>query len=399
MERRFPWVIYLAAALLLAAALWSMRSILGPLTATAALFLLLWPLREQRTVRRLLWVAGLLLAVWILSEARAIVYPALAALALAFLLNPLVGRLAELGVRRGLASLALLVPLLGLFLLLVLVLIPALFDQARTLIEQLPGAYRTVVEWIEPLLARLLQREEALLLPRDLYELLPSAERLLRGVTSGLAQVGRGLAGALQVGAFLLLTPILTYYILVDFNRLQATVRPYMPPAWAERAGLLGHLLQESVGAWLKGQLLVALIMGALTIVGFTLIGLPYALLLGCLAAVLNLVPILGFWITFLVALITALFSPTPLPMLAKTAAVLLIAQGLEQNLLSPKIVGRQLGVKPIILLLVMLGLSVFFGVLGVLLAAPVIGLARGLWAILELQPAEAVTASDGDEG
>ncbi|MCK4414519.1 MAG: AI-2E family transporter [Candidatus Eisenbacteria sp.] len=398
MERRFPWLVYTGATLLMALALWSMRSILGPLVSTAALFMLLWPLRDQAAIRRLLLVVGLLLFIWILSEARAIVYPALAALALAFLLNPIVDRLDQLGVRRSIASLALIFPLIGLLLFLVLVLIPALLDQARTLLEQLPGAYRTVVDWVEPLLARLLRRDESLLLPRDLHDLLPSAERLLRGVTSGLAQVGRGLAGVFQIGAFLLLTPILTYYILVDFNRLQAGIRPYVPDAWASKLGLLGALFQQSVGAWLKGQLLVAMIMGAMTIGGFSLIGLPYALLLGCIAAVLNLVPILGFWVTFVVAMITALFTPAPLSMLLQTAAVLLIAQGLEQNLLSPKIVGRQLGVRPIILLLVMLGLSVFLGVLGVLLAAPVIGLARGVWVLLEVPVKSRSQATESNE-
>jgi len=398
MERRFPWLVYIGATLLMALALWSMRSILGPLVSTAALFMLLWPLRDQAAIRRLLLVVGLLLFIWILSEARAIVYPALAALALAFLLNPIVDRLDQLGVRRSIASLALIFPLIGLLLFLVLVLIPALLDQARTLLEQLPSAYRTVVDWVEPLLARLLRRDESLLLPRDLHDLLPSAERLLRGVTSGLAQVGRGLAGVFQVGAFLLLTPILTYYILVDFNRLQAGIRPYVPDAWASKLGLLGAVFQQSVGAWLKGQLFVAMIMGAMTIGGFSLIGLPYALLLGCIAAVLNLVPILGFWVTFVVALITALFTPAPLSMLLQTAAVLLIAQGLEQNLLSPKIVGRQLGVRPIILLLVMLGLSVFLGVLGVLLAAPVIGLARGVWVLLEVPVKSGAQATESNE-
>lgn len=184
------------------------------------------------------------------------------------------------------------------------------------------------------------------------------------------------------VGAFLLLTPILTYYLLVDFERLVGSVYPYVPPAWADRLRLLGARFQESVAAWFKGQLLVALILAALHVLGFLLIGLPYALLLGLLAGLLNLVPILGFWIAFVLALTAALFGAHPLLLLMETAGVMLVAQILEQNLLGPRLVGRQLGVKPIVLLLVMLMLSVFMGVLGVLLAAPAIGLARGAWAL-----------------
>jgi predicted PurR-regulated permease PerM len=260
-------------------------------------------------------------------------------------------------------------------------LLPVLLDQARTLIERLPGAYSTFVRTVVPWLARWLP-QDGLQAPADLGPLLPSAERILRGLFSGLLQIGRGLASAAQIGSFFLLTPILTYYLLVDFDRLRDGLRPHLPPAWAERGGRLAAAFQDSVSAWLKAQMLVALIVATLTIAGFALIGLPYALLLGFLAGLLNLVPVLGFWVGAFLAASAALFTPAPLPMLGKTALVLASVQLLEQNLLSPRIVGRRLGAKPVVLLLVMLLLSVFLGVAGVLLAAPVIGLARGIWEI-----------------
>ncbi|MBD3235174.1 MAG: AI-2E family transporter [Candidatus Eisenbacteria bacterium] len=382
MVTRSGWLTVLAGAFLFALALWSMHDLLGPIVATAALLFLLWPAREQLAVRRLMIVAGLLCTLWILAEARAIVYPALAALALAFLLDPAVDRLHDHKIPRGVAALAVMLPLLALWFFLVLVALPALADRARTLLEELPEAYRIVVGWIEPILADLTRRDGAAPLPEDLSSWLPAADQILRGVASGIVQVGRGVALAFEVGAFLLLTPILTYYILVDFDRLRASLRPYFPADYAENAARFGAIFQESVGAWFKGQLLVALIVAVLTTGGFLLIGFPYPFLIGVLAGMLNLVPILGFWITFVLALIVALFTPQPLATLLKTGGVLLAVQMLEQNLLGPRIVGRQLGVKPVVLLLTMLGLSVFLGVLGVFLAAPVIGIARAAWAL-----------------
>jgi predicted PurR-regulated permease PerM len=91
---------------------------------------------------------------------------------------------------------------------------------------------------------------------------------------------------------------------------------------------------------------------------------------------------VLGFWVTFVLAMVVALFSPAPGPMLLKTALLLLGLQVLEGQVLSPRIVGGQLGVKPVILLLTMLLMSAFLGVLGLLLAAPAIGVARGIWAL-----------------
>ncbi|MBM3316987.1 MAG: AI-2E family transporter, partial [Candidatus Eisenbacteria bacterium] len=100
------------------------------------------------------------------------------------------------------------------------------------------------------------------------------------------------------------------------------------------------------------------------------------------LAGVLNLVPVLGFWVSAVLATLVALFTPAPLQMLLKVWLVLLAEQLLEQHVLGPRIVGHQLGVKPVVLLLAMLALSAVFGVIGFLIAAPVIGLARGLWEI-----------------
>ena len=382
MDRRPFWLTFLGAAVMLILSFWTMRTFVGPILSTGALCYILWPHRDSDAIRRLLAVSILLLTLWILSEARAIVYPALAALALAFLLDPAVSRLSRGRVPRGLAALTVMLPVLVLLLLFIFVLIPELIEQTRTLLGQLPKAYETVRGWAAPIVGTRLNAWGAGLLNEDLSELLPNAEHVLRGLLSGVTQVGRGVAAAFQIVGFFLLFPILTYYILVDFGRLRATIGDYLTDEWRGKFWRLGVILQETVGAWLKGQLLVALILAALTITGFFAIGLPYALLLGFLSGLLNLVPVLGFWITFLLSLSVALFAQDPVTMLLKAALVLLVIQVLETHLFSPRIVGKQLGVKPVILLLTMLGLSVFLGILGVLFAAPVIGLTRGIWTL-----------------
>ena len=387
MDRSDTILTTIGAALLTAAALWSMRTILGPVVATGALFVLLWPQRKQPGARRLLLVAALLAALWILAQARSIVYPALLALGLAFLLDPLVRRLGRLGIHRAVASLAVIVPLIGILLLLILVVLPAVIEQLRGLIKQLPDAYRTVVAWLEPQIDRLLHERQPFL-PEDLSTLLPSPEKILNAAGSGVIKLGRGIAAVFEVAAFLILTPILTYYILVDFNRLQETARPFVPPVWRARLSVLGQEFQQSVGGWLKGQLIVAFLITVVELTGFLLIGMPYALLLACAAGLLNLVPVLGFWTTVLLTLVTTLFTHDPLNMMWKAGLVLLAAQALEQNAFSPLFVGRQLRVKPIVLLLVMLGLGALLGLPGFLLAAPVIGLAHGLWAVFGVRPA-----------
>ncbi len=390
MERGSRWLMVAAAVLLFAALLWSARAVLSPFVVGGLLLILLWPWRAHRLARQLLLAVGVLIVISFLVRARVIVYPAVAALLIAFLLDPLVDRLIARRIPRSLAALVVLLPAGGFLLLFALVVLPLLLEQARALIAGLPGAYSSVAESISSRLP-----EGTVRLPPDFASLLPSAERILKGLGSGLVQVGHGLAAVAQVGSFFVLTPILTYYLLVDFDRLIASLRPHIPPPAVAKASCLVAIFQESVSAWLKAQLLVAAIVGTLTIAGFLIIGLPYALLLGFLVGMLNLVPVLGFWVSAILALSAGLFTPTPLAMLAKTALVLFAVQMLEQNLLSPKIVGRRLGTKPVVLLLVMLVLGVFLGVAGVVLAAPVIGLARGAWTLWGPRPRDPAGSPD----
>jgi len=397
-DSRSPGLVLLAAGLLFAVALWSMRTMLGPVAATGGLVFLLWPYRRRPPARRVLYAALLLFGVWVLVQARTIVYPAIAALAFAFLLDPAVSRLHRSRWPRGLAALAVMLPLFGLLLAMGLLLMPVLVEQGRALIGHLPGLYARIVTWVGPLIARLPQSQGQGALPSDLPDLLPHAQTVLRGLFSGIVQVGRGIGLALQIFSFLLLTPILTYYILVDFPGLRASLHRHVPPVWAPKLALLSARLQSSVGAWLKGQMLVAVAVAILVTAGFLIIGLPYALLLGFLAGFLNLVPVLGFWVSAVLAVLAALFTPTPLAMLLKAALVLLVAQVLEQQVLSPRIVSRQLGVKPVVLLLTMLALSAVLGVLGILLAAPMIGLARGIWELWG-PPARAGQGTVSDAG
>lgn len=394
MERGSRWLVVASAALLFAAILWSARAVLSPFVGGGLLLILLWPWRARPLVRQLLFAAGVLIALSLLAHARIVVYPAATALLIAFLLNPMVDRLTARRIPRSLAALLVLLPVGGFILLFAIALLPVLLDQARALIAGLPGAYASVVERIGPWLSSRLPGG-TVSLPPDFASMLPSAERILKGLGSGLMQVGHGLAAVAQVGSFFLLTPILAYYLLVDFNRLVAGIRPYVQPAALEKAWRLKTIFQETVSAWLKAQLLVAVIVGTLSIIGFLIVGLPYALLLGFLAGMLNLVPTLGFWVTAILALSAGLFTPAPLAMLAKTAIVLFAVQILEQNLLSPKIVGSRLGTKPVVLLLVMLALGIFVGIAGVLLAAPVIGLVRGAWALWGPPPRDAAGSPD----
>ena len=131
---------------------------------------------------------------------------------------------------------------------------------------------------------------------------------------------------------------------------------------------------------YLRGQLLVAAIEAVLYTIGFAIGGVSEAIALGILAGFFSLVPVLGFWITALVALLSGLISDDPAHAVIAVAVVLAAIQLIENQLLVPKVQGTGLGLHPLAVLLGVLGLGVLFGVAGALFAVPVVGVAAALW-------------------
>jgi predicted PurR-regulated permease PerM len=169
------------------------------------------------------------------------------------------------------------------------------------------------------------------------------------------------------------LTPILGYYFLTDFDRLREWFLRRVPARYQEDTSEGIVIFGRILGRYLRGQLLVALFLAVASSAAFTLLGLPYALVIGFVTGLLNIIPVVGFWISFLLAGVACFFHAAPFILLLKVAAVFIVLQLIEGHLISPRILGKQLGIKPGLLLVTMMGLAAFIGVLGFILAAPLL--------------------------
>lgn len=381
-----------ALVLVLGAFLFSLRSILNPFLLFVLLAVLVSPFAGSRAHLLLVGSAALLTIFWVLETTGFLLAPFVLALGLAYILHPLLRRLESERVSRPLAIGLISLPVVALVALVVLVGIPALSQQVGRFVGSTPELVAAGSARLARLQAELARRdyplidEEALIarlrsIQPDAVIAFVEARRaaIAEGLWRGLLGAGRGLGAVLTVLGFLVLTPILTYYLLRDWERLLGRVRSLVPRSREGQIIGFAREYDRLLGLYMRGQLTAAAVVGVLTGVGFWLLGFPYALLLGVTAGVFNVVPYLGLIVSLVPALIIAVFSGSFLMSLLKIAIVFGVVQLLDGSVIGPRIVGDSVGLHPVWVILSLSVAGFFFGFVGLLLAIPLAVLVKML--------------------
>jgi predicted PurR-regulated permease PerM len=340
---------------------------------------LLWPHRRAAWAQSTLRLLVLLGLVWILHKARMVVYPLLAGILVAYWLAPLVDRLERRRVPRALGALLALLPTLAIGTAFILLVAPMLVEQLGQLVGALPRLGTALYDRLLPLIAPYLPTEWQTRIGSWLAPAASHIETVLRGMWSGASGIGRGLGALLGFLAMVVLAPVMTYYLLVDFHRMRNALVALIPEGKRDRATAIEKVVEATLRSYFRGQALVALCIGITFTTGFLIIRLPYALVLGFLACLLNLVPVIGFWTTTALCALAAVLSGAPGPMLLRLGIVLATGQVLESQLFTPRIVGHALGLNPAVILFAILVFGTILGPLGVLIAVPGLAVARTL--------------------
>ena len=300
--------------------------------------------------------------------------PFLFAALLAYLGDPLADRLEARGLGRTGAVVLVFLALSLVLTLGLLGFLPLLVEQLRDLLQRLPRA----LTWLESTARPWLEHRFGLALPS-----LESAEvnALLRehwqstGELAGQVLRSAFASGAAVLGtlATLALVPVVTFYLLRDWDRLIAQVQALLPRDLERVLTPLALECDEVIAAFLRGQLLVMLGLGTLYAVGLALVGLDFALLIGLVAGLASLVPYLGLAVGLVLAGGAVLFQGgDPLTALAGVGAVFAVGQTLEGMVLVPWLVGDRIGLHPVAVIFAVLAGGQLFGFTGVLLALPV---------------------------
>lgn len=191
-------------------------------------------------------------------------------------------------------------------------------------------------------------------------------------LASSIGQNAFSLTGKVFGGIFSVITIfILSFYMLIDRGRIGKGIPEFLPEKYQEKTLLTIHLIEEKLGAWLRGQVVLSLVVGFITWVALTLLGVPYALPLAIMAGFLEIIPTLGPIIAAIPAVIVGLGIS---PVMAVT--VILVYTGIqlaENNILVPKIMEKAVGLNPVVIIVAILVGGNLMGFVGALLSIPFI--------------------------
>lgn len=330
----------------------------------------------------------LMLATGIIIGSRVILFPLLSSFALAYMLEPLV----EVFERRKwsrttavLATLALAIFVLTLALVFV---IPSIWSQLVKSYEQLPSALEAGHRVVDPLIAKLKTTSP------PVYNFLQSLLEKARAPEQQ-AEIGAAVGIWLQGGLLklvtatsslfdLLLIPFFVFYLLSDYLKMKARIERWIPPRYRAVGGNLLSQINNVLSAYVRNQVVIAFVMGLLYSFGFAVLRVPLALTIGMISGFLNFVPYLGTLTGMVLAVsFTALDGAGPARLFG-VLAVFVIVQSVEGYYLTPKLLGESLNLHPLVVLLGLVIGGNLFGLLGIILAVPVIAAAKVILRFLE---------------
>ncbi len=328
--------------------------------------------RERNTQIIYFFIIGVLLAVILFYFSRRVLTPFFIAFALAYLFDPVTDRLESLKISR---TFAVLILMTGIFLFVTgigLLIFPLLKLQAEHLVHNLPGYIAVMQEWIYPLLGVVGDPEKIQgILNREFLKVGELPLKALSSVTSILWGSVAGLFNFILLLANLVIVPVAMFYLLRDYDLINKKVLDFAPARSREQVLSLIREMDGVLAGFVRGQLMVGLIMAGFYSVGLFFCGTPMSLFIGLLAGLANLVPYLGLVVGFVPAAILTFMQTQDWVLVFGVAGVFAVVQGLEGMIITPRIVGEKIGLHPVAIILAVLLGAEFFGLVGVIVSVP----------------------------
>jgi len=367
----------IAVFVLLVALVWDTHILLSPLLVGALLLFLLSALKPSSYSGRLKVVVALILLFWFLVKTQGLIVPFLVAFIFAYLLNPVVDLFERIRIPRIVGVAIIFILITGLFVFLGLILLPDLVRELQDLIIRLPQLAEKGMEFLRKNIPKLLGflKIDPEKVQKDLLEekYPTKVEELLFKLLSNITGLGTVLSHLINI----ILIPVLTFYFLNDYNRIKTWIFNFVPKK--RRSAVYFYLWRSNriLGGYVRGHLIVCTFVALFTWLGLVAFGIPYSILIGLFAGIMNIVPFIGFYISFGVALSSAFFTPVPHIAVLKIAGVFLVVQAIEAYVLSPKIIGDRVGLHPITVIFSILVFSRFIGFWGLIIAVPLAALIK----------------------
>ena len=331
------------------------------------------PTRTTRT-QRIAAVVALVVALWLALQLFAsVLLPFVVAAVIAYVLDPPVTRLAQLGLPRGVAALLVLMTLIAALLLFALLLYPLILAQIGILFGRVPQYVQLIQAWANQELTHLQDSFGSDVVNDKLRDLVSSqAGSMLSFIATALSRVIGGGFALFNVLTLLIVTPVVAFYLLRDWPDMVERVDSWLPRRYAEVIRAQVREVDRILSAWVRGQALCCLLLAAYYVVALTLAGLDLGLIVGLTAGLLSFIPYVGSITGGVTAIGLALAQFPRWTGVIAIAGILVVGQILEGYVIYPRFLGDRVELSAVWVIFALFAGAAAFGFLGVMLAVPV---------------------------
>lgn len=256
---------------------------------------------------------------------------------------------------------------------------PAINDQLETFIDNLPTMVSTVIDWVKYI------QENRSAFPDFVQDaILTASEDIEARIQNNVGNIASGILSVFGViGGFintlfgLVLVPFILFYMLKDSGRFAPSVTKLFPTSRRENVLHILKDIDKTIATYIQGQMIVSLIVGILLYIGYLIIGLNYSLVLAVFGMFTNVIPFLGPYIAVIPAILVALFQDPV--MVLYVGIIMLVAQQIEGNIISPNIMGKSLNIHPLTIIVLILTAGNLAGLIGVIFVIPAYSIVKVL--------------------
>ena len=331
---------------------------------------------QDQVLRRIFILAGLALLLWVLYLLKPVVLPFVGAFFIAYLFSPLVDTLVKFRLPRWLAISIVFVGIGTTLTVVLWFLVPLVWKQLMYARDSIPAGIHwinsTFLPWVSKTFNVIPMELDTEQISKTIMEYVQTnySADSIQTMLLRLAQSGLNF---IQLGGVVILIPIISFYFLLDWERMLQSFRRLIPrPYEASTLRIVGEC-HSVLGAFVKGQFLVMLLLGIVYAVGLQLIGLEVGLIIGMIAGLASIIPYLGFAVGIIAAVIATLFQfGLYWTQLLLVGVVFMIGQMVEGYILQPFLLGDKIGLSPVAVVFAVLAGAQLGGFLGMLIALPV---------------------------
>lgn len=330
----------------------------------------------DRTLRRIFILAGIALLLWVLYLLKPVVLPFMMAFLIAYLFSPLVAKLHQYGLPRWLSISIVFIGIGVVLTLAIWYVIPLLWQQLIYARDSIPAGIHWLNSTFLPWVAHTfnveqmeIDTEQMSTIVMDYIQTNYSAD----SIQSMVLQLAHSGLSFIQIGGTIVLIPIIAFYFLLDWERMLVSMRRLVPRPYEDSTIRIVYECHNVLGAFVKGQFLVMILLGIVYAVGLQLIGLEVGLIIGMIAGLASIIPYLGFAVGIIAAVIATLFQfGIDWTQLFLVGVVFMIGQAVEGYILQPFLLGDKIGLSPVAVVFAVLAGAQLAGFLGMLIALPV---------------------------